>query len=342
MDTIEKIYKEIGESDYNQDVSDWLNSGYLPLNKAMGGRYDKGFPVGRIIEIYGGPSAGKTLLATSACIETQKRGGLAIFLDHEHAFSISRAIDLGLQNDRNNWIYKQPNTAEESFKIIEFVSKTIRAEHPDKMVTIVIDSVASMVTQAEFDTEYGDENMKTRLSLPVLMSTSLKKLAPILSKTNTTLIFLNQTRDNPGVMFGEKTSTPGGNSLKFYASLRIKVSKGAKVKEGDDVVGENVTATIVKNKVYVPYKTANYITSMTHGINVDRSHIEALKELGRLGDTKGYLEFNGKKYRLKELEQLMGSDSSIKSEILALFEDSSTDKLDNQNALANLAQAIGG
>ena len=206
MDFIDKIYKEIGESDFNQDVKDWLSTGLLPLNRAISGKYDGGFPVGRITEIYGGASSGKTLLATRACIETQAKDGLAVFLDYEHAFSLSRAKSLGLLDEKYMWIYKQPQTAEEGFRIVEFIANTVRQENPDKFVTVIVDSIASMVTKEELETGYGESNMRTRLSLPAAMSESLKKIAPVVSKTNITLIFLNQTRDNPGVLFGDKTT----------------------------------------------------------------------------------------------------------------------------------------
>ena len=343
-DVLDVIYKEIGESDYNQDVKDWLSIGYLPLNKAISGNYFKGgLPVGRIIEIFGASSAGKTLLATMACIETQKRDGLAVFLDHEHAFSLSRAVDIGLDDDRTKWIYKQPTTAEESFHAIEFISKTIRTGYPEKFVTVIVDSVASMVTKSEMDTNYGDENMKTRLSLPVVMSTCLKKLAAVVSKTNITLIFLNQTRDNPGVMFGDKKSTPGGNALKFFASVRISVSKIKKlIDKNKEFIGDMVKATVVKNKVGVPYKTATYQTSQTHGIDLTASHINALSDMGKLGSTKNFVEFEGKKYRKKELGIYLEENPEKEEDLLALFEDQSANVGNKAEAdpLDSLTQAM--
>jgi protein RecA len=326
MDWIEKIYSEIGESDCNQDIRDYLSTGLLPLNMAISGKYDGGFPVGRITEIYGGASAGKTLLATRALIETQKRDGLGVFLDYEHAFSLSRGKALGLSDDKYKWIYKQPTTAEEGFKIVEFIAKTVRDEYPDKYVTVIKDSIASMVTKEEMETGYGEGNMRTRLSLPAVMSESLKKVAGIVSKTNITLIFLNQTRDNPGVMFGDKTTTPGGNAMKFFASTRIKLSKTGKIKPDGVVIGENVKAQTVKNKIYEPFKECDYVTHFTNGINLEMSHIEALDKMGKLGDKKGYVVFDGKSYRKGQLAQKCQDDPAMYEALLGLFYDEVTER----------------
>jgi recombination protein RecA len=321
MGFIDKIYKEIGESDFNQDVRDWLSTGLLPLNKALSGDYHKGIPVGRITEIIGGPSTGKTLLATMALIETQRRDGIGVLLDYEHAFSLSRAKKLGLSDDRNKWIYKQPPTAEEGFRIVEFIANAVRNENPDKFVTIVKDSVASMITQEEAKVGYGEGNMRTRLSLPVVMSESLKKIAGIVSKTNITLIYLNQTRVNPGVVYGDSETTPGGNALKFYASVRLRLSKGGKIKGDDEktVIGENVKAGTIKNKVYEPFRDCEYITHFTDGINLELSHINFLDKQGKFGDSKGWLELDGKKYRRDQLLDLAKSDPAINAKILSMF-----------------------
>ncbi len=277
-DFMKDIYKQIGENDANQDVVDWLGTGLLSINEMLSGKYDGGFPVGRITEVYGGASSGKTLLATMAMIETQKKGGLAVFLDYEHAFSIGRGRKLGLSDNTNDWIYKQPDTAEQGFTIIETIADMVRKADTEKFVTVVIDSVASMVTKEELETDYGAENMRTRNSLPMLMSSSLKKLVAMVNKTNITLIFLNQTRDNPGVMFGSKEKTAGGNALKFYASVRVKLRKGQKIKEGKDTVGENIHAETVKNKTFDPFRQCEYITHFKNGINLEYSHVDLFVE----------------------------------------------------------------
>lgn len=321
-DAIAEITKEIGENDANQGVSDWLSTGILPLNKAVSGRYDGGFPVGRITEVYGAASCGKTLLATMAMIETQKKGGLAVLLDFEHAFSIERAVSLGLSTDADKWIYKQPTTAEQGFTMAQKIAQIMKKHDPAHHVTIVIDSTASMVTEEELKAGFADGNMKTRLSLAAVLSSSLKLLAGIVSKTSTTLIFLNQTRDNPGVIYGEKEVTPGGNAQKFYASLRVRLRKSEKVKDEDGrVVGEKVVATVVKNKVYRPFAECSYVSSFTEGVDLYETHIAALEAAGRLGGGKGWVEFDGKKYRRRELCELLRSDAAAYGRLLEMFKD---------------------
>lgn len=320
MDEIDKV---IGGNDSQQDVSHFLTTGILPLNKAISGSYFGGIPVGRITEIYGKESSGKTLLATMAMIETQRKGGIAMFLDHEHAFSVSRAKKLGLDDGKTKWIYKQPMTAEESFIHIEKVANIVRDNDPERFVTVVLDSIASLVTKEELGTEYGDGNMRTRSSLSMVMSESLKKLASVVNKTNITLIFLNQVRDNPGVMFGDKQKTPGGNAMKFYASTRIKLSKGSKVKDKEGtIVGEEVTAEVVKNKVYEPFHTANYHSSFKEGVNLYTSHIAALEEHGVFGSSKGWYEFDGKKHQgIGNFEKHIRETAGAYDKLLDMFKE---------------------
>jgi recombination protein RecA len=315
------IIKEIGVNDSNQDVSDWLSTGVLPLNKIMSGKYRGGFPVGRVTEIYGGESSGKTLMATMAMKETQKRDGVAALLDFEHAFSLSRAEELGLITDPAHWIYKQPTTAEEGFSIAEKICNLVRKHGSDRHVTLVFDSIASMVTKAELEAGFEDGNMKTRLSLPVLMSTSLKMLSGIISRTNVTAIFLNQTRDNPGIMFGDKESQPGGKAMKFYASLRIRLGKSGKIKDGDNITGEEVVAKTIKNKVFRPFLDCSYHSSFSKGIDLPTTHILALAGMGLMGDSKGFYAFEEKKYRLKDLVALMNEDAEAYERLLSMFVD---------------------
>lgn len=317
---IDEVYAEIGENDDLQDVKDWLGTGFLPLNYALSNSYENGFPMGRITEIFGGESCGKTMLATYAMVETQKKGGLAVFLDFEHAFAMKRAKQLGLSDERGKWIFKQPETAEEGFKLVEYIAEKVASEGIERPVTIVIDSVAAMITKEELETEYGKENMRTNSSVSRLMSTALKKLTATINNTNTTLIFLNQVRDNPGVMFGDKEKTTGGRALRFYASVRIKLTKVGKVKDGDDVVGENVSAEVVKNKVGgAPFARSKWQSSFKEGIDIEGSHVEALIAAGKLTGPKGYIEFGGKKWRQKALVEELKKDNALYESLLAMF-----------------------
>jgi len=322
-DWIKNLHQVTGGNDFNQDVNDWLSTGYLPLNMAVSGQYDGGLPVGRITEIYGEPSSGKTLLATMAMIETQRKGGLAVFLDFEHSFSISRGQTLGLRIEPQHWLFKQPNTAEEGLGMVDTVCRMVDDKGSKKHVTVVIDSVAAMVTKESMEAGLDGANMKTKLSLAAIMSVSLPKLASVVCKHNIALIFLNQVRIKPGVMFGDNESTPGGEALKFYASTRIRLSKGAKVKESSDpksdIVGEKVYANTVKNKVFRPFRKTDWITDFEYGIDLDGSHIEALVGLGKLQNAAGYIPFEGKKYRAKQLAQKMKEDSEARKKVMALF-----------------------
>lgn len=322
MKDFERIIAELGDSDSNQGVSDWLSTGVLPLNHAMSGQYEGGLPVGRITEIYGPPSSGKTLVATRAMIETQKKGGYAALFDYEHAFSIDRAVTLGLKNDASCWLYKQPTTAEQGFAMIQKLCEIMRNVDPARYLTVVVDSTASMVTKAELEAGFEDSNMKTRLSLASFMSAALKILEGIVSRTNTTMIFLNQVRDNPGVMFGDKETTPGGNAQKFYASLRVRLRKSGQIKDDEKrIIGEQIVAYTVKNKVYRPFVETVYISNFDMGVDLVATHINALAEMGKFGDSKGWLEFGGEKFRESKLIDRCRADEAFYQSILAMFTD---------------------
>ncbi len=322
LSTIDQIYATIGENDCNQSVSDYLSTGIHHLNTSISGRPDGGLPVGRITEIYGPESCGKTLMATMAMIEAQKKDGLAIMLDFEHAFDVNRGKSLGLNTDRENWIFKQPATAEQGFAMIEIIANMIRKEYPDKYVCVVIDSVASMPTAEEVKAGFEGSNMKTKLSLASCMSANLKLLVPIINNTNITMIFLNQTRENPGILFGDKTRTAGGNALKFYASVRIKLSKTGKIsgnkkaEKDEEVTGEFVKAQTVKNKIYSPFKEASYVSDFSMGVNLVLSHVDYLAGVGFFGSTSGWLGYDGKNYRKDELIEKCHADKEFYSAII--------------------------
>lgn len=318
---LKNLIEELGPSDFNQDVSSWLNTGYLPLNKIISGKYHGGIPVGRVTEIFGGESCGKTLLATMAMMSTQQLGGAAILLDYERAFSVSRAHQLGMSIDDDCWFYKQPLTAEEGFYIIDTIAETVRKNQTTKHITVVVDSIASMVPKSVVETGYDDLNMKTNLSLAMLLSSALPKVVNTINKNNITLIFLNQVRDNPGVMFGEKEKTPGGKAMKFYASLRVKLTKRGKVKDGDVIIGENVQAEVVKNKVYEPFQNTTYLSNFSVGIDLVVSHINHAVEQGWLGTSKGWVDWDGKKMRPNILVETLKNEPEAYSQFLTLFKD---------------------
>ena len=312
VDYVKEIEKKLGPPEEIEEVSGFISTGILPLNHILSGTYTGGIPVGRITEIFGGESSGKTALATMVLAETQRKGGVAVFLDFEHAFDARRARVFGLNTEcKSTWIYRKPESAESAFKGIEGIAELAEAGVIKKDITIVVDSVAAMTTLAELEADYDEMNMKTNLSLSMVLSRCLKRVASVISKHNITLIFLNQTRDNPGVMYGDKEKTPGGKALKFYASTRVKLTKVGKIIGDDkDVLGETIKATVIKNKVYRPFRECGYSSSFTIGVDLIGTHVNFADALGLLGNTKGWVEYNGNKMRRKELVAKMKEDKA--------------------------------
>lgn len=322
FDFAKELEAKLGPSDEAEEACDFLSTGVLPLNFILSGTYVGGIPVGRIVEIYGGESSGKTALATMIMSEAQKKGGLAVFLDYENTFDPRRARVFGLNtSDRATFWLKKPETTEACFQYIEKIAEIIEdAKARGKIsapTVIVVDSVAAMSTMAECETDYGDLNMKTNLSLAMVLSRCLKKITSTIHKNNITLLFLNQTRDNPGVLYGEKEKTTGGKALKFYASTRIRLTKEKRV-QGEDksVLGEIVRAVVVKNKVFRPYGECVYTSSFTEGIDLIDTHVNFAAEAGILGTTKGWVEYNGQKMRRKELVDNLKSSADEYREFL--------------------------
>ena len=245
MDKIEKSFgkgsiMKMGDT-HVQEV-EVIPTGSIALNAALG---VGGYPKGRIIEIYGPESSGKTTLAIHAIAEAQKNGGIAAFIDAEHAFDRFYAAKLGVDID-NLWI-SQPDNGEQALEIAE---QLIRSSAID---IIVIDSVAALTPKAEIDGDMGDNRVGLQARL---MSQALRKLTSTISKTNTTCIFINQLREKIGVVYGNPETTTGGNALKFYASVRLDIRRIQQLKNGDEVIGNQVRVKVVKNKVAPPFRKA--------------------------------------------------------------------------------------
>lgn len=286
-EALKKIDKNFGKGsimklgDEVTEKIDVIPSGSIALNAALG---VGGYPKGRIIEIYGPESSGKTTLALHAIAECQKTGGIAAFIDAEHAFDRFYAAKLGV--DTTNLYISQPDCGEQA---LEIADQLIRSSAID---IIVIDSVAALTPKAEIEGDMGDNKVGLQARL---MSQALRKMTSTISKTNTTCIFINQLREKIGVMFGTPETTTGGNALKFYASVRIDVRKSSPIKDGEETLGNKVKVKIVKNKVAPPFRRAEFDMMYGEGISREGEVIDLAEKLDIVKKSGSWYSYDGSK-----------------------------------------------
>jgi recombination protein RecA len=313
--TVAAIEKQFGEgaimalgSDHILPI-EGISTGSLSLDIALGGQ---GIPRGRIIEVFGPESSGKTTLALHVIAQAQKNEGIAAFIDAEHAFDPSWAKKLGV--DLEMLLVSQPSYGEEAMHITEMLIKSNAVD------LIVIDSVAALVPKKELDGDIGDTHVGLQARL---MSQSLRKLTAAIAKSRTSVIFINQIREKIGVMFGSPETTPGGRALKFYASCRIDVRRIGQLKEGEEVVGQRVRAKVVKNKVAPPFRSAEFDMLHTDGISYEGDILDMGMEQKLIGRTGAWFRYGdlqlgqGKEKARQFLKENPQITSEIKEKILA-------------------------
>ena len=292
---------KLGEQE-NMEV-DVSPSGSISLDIALGAG---GYPKGRIIEIYGPESSGKTTFALHAIAEVQKNGGRAAFIDAEHSLDPVYASNLGV--DINELLLSQPDTGEQALEICDALVKS------EAVSIIVIDSVAALVPQAEIDGEMGDSHVGLQARL---MSQALRKLSGSINKTNTIVIFINQLREKVGVMFGNPETTPGGKALKYYASVRLDIRRGEQIKQGSDVVGNRTNIKVVKNKVAPPFKTATVDIMYGEGVSYEGELVDLASDANIIEKSGAWYSYKGDKLAQgrENVKLLFKNNQDLRNEI---------------------------
>ena len=306
---LKDIEKQFGKGavmrlgDHEHQKIDVISSGSISLDIALG---IGGYPKGRIIEIYGPESSGKTTFALHAIAQAQKNGGRAAFIDAEHALDPVYASKLGV--NINELLLSQPDNGEQALDICEALVRS------GAISVIVIDSVAALVPQAEIEGEMGDNHIGLQARL---MSQALRKLSGIINKTNTVAIFINQLREKVGVMFGNPEVTPGGRALKFYSSIRLEVRKGEAIKQGTNIIGSQTKIKVVKNKMAPPFKTCSVEIMYGEGVSLLGEIVDLGTDAGVIEKSGSWYSYNGDKIGQgkENVKEWLKKNPAVKEEI---------------------------
>lgn len=316
----------VGKNAERQEVTCFLDTGFAPLNKAVSGSYRGGLPVGRMVEMFGGSSCGKTAIATNAMVRAQQMGGIAMFNDHENSFDLGLAQGFGLDPSKG-WVYKTPETFEESIDTTVKLARTVRERKliaPEAPIIVVFDSLASMVPQSKLYDAKGvtrgsdSYNMHDNTALARCTSSAFPALAQQAARYNMLTLFLNQIRTKPGVAYGDPTTTPGGQAPEFYSSVRISLTRSMlKEAEGDTkaISGQEIRAYCRKNKISAPFKEAKWRFTFNEdgsgNFDTVRSTLDYMKEIGLLKSAGARVEFEGKSLYMSQLAKKIRDEDRL-------------------------------